>query len=97
MTFTWIDLLILLVIAAICGAIGQALAGTRRGGFLTSIALGFIGALIGMAIARTAHLPEPLAVQVGDQTFPVIWSIIGAALFMAVLALFTWPSRRYPP
>lgn len=52
-----------------------------------SIALGFIGALFGTWIARQAGLPELLNVQLGDRSFPIVWSIIGAALFAAVLAL----------
>ncbi len=39
-----VGFLVLLIIAAICGAIGQALAGYSTGGFLISIVLGFIGA-----------------------------------------------------
>ena len=42
MTFTLPGLIVLIVIAAICGAVGKALGGGARGGFITSIALGFI-------------------------------------------------------
>jgi uncharacterized membrane protein YeaQ/YmgE (transglycosylase-associated protein family) len=83
-------LLVLLVIAAICGAIGRALAG-GGGGLLTSIVLGFIGALIGPLIAHQLKLSEPLMVHVSGEPFPIVWSIIGAALFVAFLHLF---SRR---
>lgn len=38
---TLLDLLILLLVAGICGALGQAIAGYSRGGCLVSIALGF--------------------------------------------------------
>jgi uncharacterized membrane protein YeaQ/YmgE (transglycosylase-associated protein family) len=84
-------LIVLLVIAAICGAIGKALAGGARGGLITSMALGFIGALLGMWMARQLGLPELLAVQVGGRTFPIVWSIIGSALFVAILHLLTRP------
>ena len=46
---------ILLAIAGICGFLGEAIAGSSRGGLLVAIALGFIGALIGMWLARAAH------------------------------------------
>ncbi len=82
-----LDLLILLVIAGICGAIGQALSGYSRGGILVSIALGFIGALLGMWIARAMNLPEPFMIQIEGTSFPVIWSIIGSALFVAIISL----------
>jgi uncharacterized membrane protein YeaQ/YmgE (transglycosylase-associated protein family) len=86
---TLIDLLILLIIAAICGAIGRAIAGGTQGGCLVSIAVGFIGALIGSAIARKLHLPEPFLVRVGGQPFPMLWSIVGGAVVVAVLHLIS--------
>ena len=51
MTISLVGLLILLVIAAVCGAIGRAIAGGTHGGCLISIALGFIGALLGSWLA----------------------------------------------
>lgn len=91
MTMSVTSLLLLLLIAAVCGAIGKAIAGGVRGGLIVSIALGFIGALVGPWIARSLHLSEPFMVTIGGQQFPVLWSIIGAALFVAVIHLF---SRR---
>jgi uncharacterized membrane protein YeaQ/YmgE (transglycosylase-associated protein family) len=82
-----ISFLLLLLIAAICGILGQAIAGRGRGGIIVSILLGFIGALIGTWLARAMGLPELLPVNVGGQSFPVLWSIIGAALFVALLSL----------
>ncbi|HEU0252864.1 MAG TPA: hypothetical protein VFR12_07495 [Pyrinomonadaceae bacterium] len=83
------DLLILLVVAGICGALGQAIAGYSRGGCLVSIALGFIGALLGMWLARMMGLPELIPVRIGETTFPILWSIIGSALFVAIIVLIT--------
>lgn len=87
MTIT--DLVILLIVAGICGSIGRAISGYSHGGCLVSIALGFIGALIGMWLARVMHLPELYSVQIGTAHFPIIWSIIGSALFVAVISLLT--------
>jgi len=88
---TLLDLILLLIVAGVCGALGQAISGYSRGGCLVSIALGFIGALLGMWLARKMGLPELYAVQIGTTHFPVIWSIIGSALFVAVISLL---SRR---
>jgi uncharacterized membrane protein YeaQ/YmgE (transglycosylase-associated protein family) len=89
------DFLILLLVAGICGVIGQAIAGYSHAGCLGSIALGFIGALLGLWLARAMHLPEVFAIRIDhDVTFPVIWSIIGATLFVAVLGLLTRRSRE---
>ena len=85
MTLT--QLLILLLIAAICGGVGQSLAGYSLGGCLVSIVVGFIGAYIGMWLAGKLGLPEMLAIKVGGKTFPVIWAVIGSAVFTLIVAL----------
>ncbi len=90
---TLFEFLILLLIAGVCGSIGQALGGFSRGGCLVSIALGFIGALLGMWLAGLLGLPELFAIQVGGKSFPIIWSIIGSALFVAVLGLLSGRRR----
>jgi uncharacterized membrane protein YeaQ/YmgE (transglycosylase-associated protein family) len=81
--------IVLLVVAGVCGALGQAISGYSRGGCLVSIALGFIGALVGLWIARALRLPEIFTVGTGAGAFPIIWSIIGSALFVAAVSLFT--------
>jgi uncharacterized membrane protein YeaQ/YmgE (transglycosylase-associated protein family) len=94
MTLTLTGLLILLVIAGVCGAIGRAISGGSRGGVFVSIAVGFIGALFGSMIASHFHLPELLMISVDGRRFPILWSIIGAALFVAVVHLISGRSRR---
>jgi len=84
-----IQFLLLLVVAFLCGSIAQALVGYSRGGCLVSIALGFIGALLGHWLAGLLGLPDVFTLTIGENTFPVIWSIIGATLFVAVLSLLT--------
>lgn len=86
---TVVDFVILLIIAAICGAVGQALAGYSVGGCITSIVVGFVGAVLGTWIAGSLGLPEIFAVNVGGRAFPIVWSVIGSALFVAVLSLIS--------
>ena len=86
---TILDLVVLLLIAGLCGALGQAISGFSRGGCLVSIALGFVGAVLGMWVARQMGLPELFAVRIGTTNFPIIWSIIGSALFVAIISLLT--------
>jgi uncharacterized membrane protein YeaQ/YmgE (transglycosylase-associated protein family) len=85
------SLLILFVIAGVCGAIGQSLAGYNRTGCIGSIALGFVGALLGSWMAHALHLPELVSFRVAHESFPILWSVIGSALFVAVLG---WMQRR---
>jgi uncharacterized membrane protein YeaQ/YmgE (transglycosylase-associated protein family) len=86
MTLT--SFVVLLVISGICGTIGRVLARYSNVGCIGSIALGFIGALLGTWISHHLHLPELLTIEVGHEKFPIVWSIIGSALFVAVLGFF---------
>jgi len=92
-----LELVILLVIAGICGAAGKAIAGWFPGGFLASIGVGFVGALIGTWVARLVGLPELFAINVGGTTFPIVWSVLGSALFVAFIGLLSgrWFHRQY--
>lgn len=91
---TLIDLVFLLLVAGICGSIGRAIAGGSRGGCIVSIGVGFVGALVGSWLSRVSGLSEVLAVRVAGTTFPIVWSIVGAAAFIAVLALISGGRRR---
>jgi uncharacterized membrane protein YeaQ/YmgE (transglycosylase-associated protein family) len=93
---TLIQFLILLLIAAIAGGLGQALSGYSHGGCLISIIVGFIGAFLGLWLGRQMGLPEPFPITVGTRTFPLLWAIIGSALFSGVLG-FLSPRRSESP
>ncbi len=86
-----INLIVLLVIAAICGSIGQALAGYSLGGWLISIVVGFIGAYLGVWVARQFGLPDIFTISIGGQPFPIVWSIIGSAIFALIVGMLTRP------
>lgn len=89
-----LELVVLLIIAGVCGAVGKAIVGYFPGGFLASIGVGFIGALVGTWVARSVGLPELFAVQVGHTAFPIVWSILGSALFVALITLISGRSYR---
>lgn len=80
-------LLLLLVIAVVCGGFGQAIAGYSFGGLLVGTAIGLVGAVIGMWIASTFNLPLFYVVNVGGVDFPIVWTVGGSALFVAVLGV----------
>lgn len=80
-----LSFLLLLFIAAICGALGQSIAGYSFGGCLMSSLVGFIGALVGVWLASALGLPTILVVNVGGEPFPIIWSVLGSALFALVV------------
>lgn len=93
MTLT--EFLILLLIAGVVGLIGQLIAGFYIGGLFVSIIVGFVGAWIGVELADALNLPEWLVISVGDESFPVVWSVIGAALLATLVGLLM--PRREPP
>ena len=84
---TLIGFLVLLLIAAICGAIGQSLACYDLGGCLVSIVVGFIGAWIGLWLSGELGLPELFTVNIEGKPFPIIWAVIGSTIFTLVMAL----------
>jgi len=89
---TLVQFLLLLLIAAIAGGLGQALSGYSHGGCLISTIVGFIGAFLGLWLGQQMGLPEPFPITVGEQTFPLLWAIIGSALFSGILG-FLSPRR----
>lgn len=86
---TLVGFIILLVIAAIAGSLGMALTGYSRGGCLFSAIIGFLGAFVGMWVARQFGLPELIPITVQGETFPVVWSVIGSAILSLILGMLT--------
>lgn len=80
-----LQVILLALVAAVCGSLGAAIAGRDAGGCLRAIALGLIGAAIGTVIGRHAGLPRILSYR----DFPIVWAIMGSALFVALLSLFS--------
>lgn len=88
---TLLELIIYLIIAGICGAVARAIAGGTSGGFIVAVLLGFLGAFLGTWLARMFHLPTLLAVSVGGHPFPIVWSIIGGIVLVALAHLLVGP------
>lgn len=98
-SFTIPGIVVTIIIAALCGAIAQLIVGYTRGGCLGAMLIGLVGALVGNWIARALLLPNILIIGGLD----VIWTVIGAAVFVAALSLIMgggrWRGyyrRRYP-
>jgi uncharacterized membrane protein YeaQ/YmgE (transglycosylase-associated protein family) len=83
------SLIILLIAAAVVGTLAQLLSGYTRSGLLGSTLLGFIGVIIGNWGVREFGLPGVLTLQIGGTNFPIVWAILGAALFISFLGLLT--------
>ncbi len=82
------DLVLLLAVAALCGFIAMAVIGRAKGGgCLAAIGIGFIGALLGLFLARAFGLPDVFSVNVGGHAFPIVWAILGSILVVIGLRL----------
>jgi uncharacterized membrane protein YeaQ/YmgE (transglycosylase-associated protein family) len=90
---TLVGAIVLVIIACICGSIGSRLAGYSHSGCFGSTALGFVGAWIGTWIANQVHLPPLYVLHVRGESFPVVWSILGAAMFAGVMGILTGRNR----
>jgi uncharacterized membrane protein YeaQ/YmgE (transglycosylase-associated protein family) len=90
-----VSLLVLLLVAAVAGALGQAISGYSLGGCLVSSAVGLIGALVGAWVAGMLGLPELIAFDIGGWRFPLVYAVIGATLFSLVVGLLTRRRRPY--
>lgn len=86
---TILEIILLLFIAGVFGSIGQSIAGYSRGGCLVSIVVGFIGAMLGSWLSVQLGMPELLNVNIGGEQFPIIWSILGSIVFVALVGLIT--------
>lgn len=86
-------LLVLLGIAFVCGVLGQLIAGYSVGGLLVAIGVGFIGAVLGIWLADLLALPPFFTVTVGGTVFPLVWSVLGSALLVAVLGALAGGKR----
>ena len=86
-----LSLLILLVIAGICGAIAEMIVGFSPGGFVASVAVGMVGAYIGGWLFPQLGLPQLLMVsRLLPNTpfdFDLVWAILGAILLLLVISL----------
>lgn len=97
---TLLELIVYLIIAGVCGAIARAIGGGTGGGFIVSLLLGFLGAFLGTWLARLLRLPDILAVDIGGHPFPIVWSIVGGIILVALANVLTRPryvDRRYVP
>jgi uncharacterized membrane protein YeaQ/YmgE (transglycosylase-associated protein family) len=86
---SFLDIVILLVIAGVTGSIARSLVGFDKGGCLLSVAVGFVGALIGTWLARELDFPDIYSFEIRGITYPIVWSLIGAVLFTSLLSLIS--------
>jgi uncharacterized membrane protein YeaQ/YmgE (transglycosylase-associated protein family) len=92
--FSFVEAIIWLIVAAICGAIGSAIVGYSAGGLLASMGVGLVGAVIGTWLARAIGLPALLTFTYGDVTIDLLWTILGSVILVGLVSLLRRGGRR---
>lgn len=93
-----LQLLILLIIAGLCGAIAEWIVGFSPGDLLVTIINGVVGAYvgswIGSLIGSLIGIELPLRVAVGTISFNLIWAVLGSILLLLLLRTLRGTGRR---
>jgi uncharacterized membrane protein YeaQ/YmgE (transglycosylase-associated protein family) len=92
---TLLELIVYFVIAGVCGAIARAIAGGTGRGFFFSVLLGFAGAIVSTWFAREFHLPPLIVVTIDAHPFPIVWSIVGGLVLVAIAHALRAGPRGY--
>lgn len=91
---TLFGFVMLIVVGAICGAIAEMVVGFSPGGFLASVAVGFVGAFVGYWVAGVLHLPSFFVVQIDRHPIEIVWTVLGSIILLLVVSVFR-RSRHY--
>ncbi len=91
---TYIDLLLITAVALVTGTVAQLTSGYSKGGWIVNLVIGFIGAMAGVHFSRLLDAPLLYNLQVGAVTFPIIYCLIGAVIFLAAIGLAIKPGRN---
>ena len=79
-----LNLIILATIAFVFAWTAWVVVGSSRRMFINSVAVGFIGGLLGPWIASGLGIPMGYAMEIQGAMFPILWSIVGAGVFVAI-------------
>jgi uncharacterized membrane protein YeaQ/YmgE (transglycosylase-associated protein family) len=83
-----LSFLLMLLIAGVCGFVASSLMGAKRMNLLLLILLGFAGAWLGKWIQHQFGLPPLLSFSAGGQIFPVVWTVLGSIVIVAIFSFF---------
>ena len=79
--------LLLLLLGGVIGAVAGMLIGYSPGGFLASIVVGLLGAVLGSWIAGAVGLPTIFAVNIEGKGIDIVWAIIGSVVLLFILGV----------
>jgi len=82
----WLNVLMLLAIAGVCGFVASKLMGAKRINIVLMIVLGFVGAVVGQWIADYFGMPLVLPLYIGAKTFPLLWAFLGSIVVVGIVS-----------
>lgn len=83
----WTEIISYLLIAVVCAAVAQALAGFSLAGYGGALIGAFIGGWVTAWLVAVLNLPLVIPMIVNGVTIPLVWSIIGALLLALAVSL----------
>jgi uncharacterized membrane protein YeaQ/YmgE (transglycosylase-associated protein family) len=89
-----IDLVLISVVALITGIVGQLTSKYVKGGWIVNFGSAFMGAFVGVHLARAFDLLAVFSIRYEKIDFPLIWALIGSVLFVALVGMFLRSGRR---
>lgn len=88
------ELLMITLVAVITGTFAQLTSGFSKGGWIVNIILGLLGSTAGTIVGRLDKAPPLFNIEINGTSFPIIYCLIGAVLFLAAIGIFIKPGSR---
>jgi uncharacterized membrane protein YeaQ/YmgE (transglycosylase-associated protein family) len=88
------ELVLIALVAIICGSLAQLTSSYSRGGWVVNLGVAFAGALVGVIVSRLLNAPAIYDIEYRQIDFPVIYSLVGAALFLGAIGFMVKPHGR---
>lgn len=82
-----IEIIVLIIFAAVIGAFGQLLTDFdfKSGNFFISTLIGFMGAFIGIWVVRLYDFQIILPITFSGKTYPLIWILLSTSILVIVI------------
>lgn len=88
------DFIMVAFVAIVCGTFAQLTSSHSRGGWIVNLGVAYIGASAGVILSRYFDAPVIYDMIYRNVDFPIIYAIVGSALFVAALGLLVKPYGR---
>lgn len=88
----FLEIVLSVTIVGICAALAEFIVGYSPGSLLEVVLVGVVGAYLGnifaIGLARAVTgFPNVLLIRIGNQTFDIIWTVIGSIVILLLLSL----------